>query len=116
MTPEIEAVFADEDTVTQPRVLVKEYDFVMIGKTVRVRLHSYLAQESQGYDSMGFELSHYINTPVQSGAYVPGTRWYATEASALQSAIDCATSFCKDAIAAGHQPHKQWLQENRYFK
>src|SRR5208283_5113277 len=88
MTPEIEAVFADEDTVTYPRVLVREYDFVMIGKTVRVRIYNYLAEASHGRDSMGFELSHHIKTTSQAGVYVPGTRFYGTEASALQSAIE----------------------------
>ena len=116
MTPEIEAVFSDEANITYPRALVREYDFVMIGQTVRVRIYNYLAEASHGRDSMGFELSHHIRTPVQAGVYVPGTVLYSSEASALRSAIDCLTSFYKDAVAAGHQPSEEWLEENRYFK
>jgi|GEM_PF-4734645 len=112
MTPEIDAAFADKDEVTYPRVLVREYDFAMIGKTVRVRIYNYLAEASHGRDSMGFQLSHYINTPVQTDAYIPGTRLYRDEASAIR----CLTRYLKEAVAAGHQPSEEWLQENRYFK
>jgi hypothetical protein len=116
MTPEIEAVFAEEDMVTYPRVLVREYDFAMIGKTVRVRIYNHLAEASHGRDSMGFELSHHINTPVQVGVYVPGTRFYGTEASALRSALRCLTRYYKEAVEKQHQPSEEWLEENRYFK
>lgn len=62
-----------------------------------------------------FDLSHHVQTPLQSVPAAPPRNSYGTEREALQQAIAGTTGRIREALDAGHQPCQEWLVRNEKF-
>ncbi|EPL6464862.1 TPA: hypothetical protein ACKRZ4_000916 [Proteus mirabilis] len=64
-----------------------------------------------GHDGYKFKLSHYINTPQQTGPYRPSRQWGDNKAYALHQAVSAITDYYDMAIKNGDKPSAKWLIE-----
>lgn len=62
-----------------------------------------------------FELSHHVQTPVQTAPFHPTPTAYGSEREAIQQAIATTTALIKSALRSGHQPNPKWLVRNTAF-
>ncbi|MBN2410521.1 hypothetical protein JXQ31_02440 [candidate division KSB1 bacterium] len=107
----IETAF-DEKPVENPRKLLSEFKFNLSGidTEITVRIFKNIINET-----VFFEQSHYIHSPVQIEPYHTNSNWGENEAYVLHRAIESLTDFYNNAINAGHKPNESWLVQNDSF-
>lgn len=63
-------------------------------------------------DTVKFDVSHAIKTPLQLSAYQTGRTFEDDAGSALYRAIKGLTQYYREAVAKGLEPDESWLVEN----
>jgi hypothetical protein len=63
-----------------------------------------------------FTQSHYIQTPLQDGPYIPQEPWAEDSDSAYQRAVEDMVDRFDLAVFEGHTPDESWLVPNEDFE
>ena len=62
-----------------------------------------------------FEQSHYIRTPVQTGAHVLTAETHLGPHVALSRAVESITTYYEEAVGSGHAPCVEWFVRNDMY-
>ena len=108
---EIREIFRQEG-IEMPERFVSEYRFYLKGIAAQITIRLYEAVLGDGYL---FTQSHFIQTPVQAGAYRTDHANGSSEEVAIQRALRTFLSYYDAAIKEGHEPEDAWLVPNKNF-
>lgn len=117
-TDDIIQLLDENEEVIESYVMVREVkiflnlNHIHFNPQIKVRIYKSNLIANAPYH---FEVSHYVNTPIQSSPYLSSRTSANTEREAIESAISTTTSFLKNAIISGHEPSEQWLIPNEVF-
>jgi hypothetical protein len=108
----MQSVFENEN-IHGVRRFVSEYQFFVgeLPQMITVRFY-----QSLDRNSIEFEQSHFINTPLQIDAYRTSAPYGDDQDDALRLAVGfCLVQWYEQAIREGHQPDESWLVPNPRF-
>ena len=111
MDKTVEEVF-ENDLLHDRKQLISEYYFQLgiIKTRITIKLYKHI-----GENTVEYEQSHFISTPLQGGPYHPSRPEAEDEVRALQRVIDDLTNWYRDAENNGHDPNESWLEKNEDF-
>lgn len=110
MSLTIESAFADE-AVEKFAAAEDGYTFWLKGIHVPIQIKLSANSVRGGYN---FQLSHYIQTPRQTGPRYPDRTWDYDQASAVHRAVSALTHDYQEAVLADLVPHAEWLVPNEF--
>lgn len=106
----IESVL-DNPAIERPRQLVSEFQFSLQGIVADVKIRIYRELNSSKFV---FEQSHFIKVGLIA-PYKPNLAAFASEAAALNQAVQSLMMHYEPAVQAGREPRDEWLVPNQFF-
>ena len=105
-----------DEILANPLLTVEERDDERGSFAVRIgRLTAVISIELGRFhttETTKYRISHAIHTPKQLGPYRTSRPSADSWEAALQKAVNGLTSYYKEAVDSGCQPHETWLVEN----
>ena len=95
------------------RIVICEASFYLGNLPTEIRIKVYKVPTNEF--SFYFELSHHIQSPLQTSIKSTSDIYAGSEEDAFYEAVSRLTDPYESAAMAGHRPSEEWLVVNEYF-